>query len=421
MSKAEQMNYMFDKGLSAREVSRQLDIDLRWAQRKHRIWAGEKGRDYAARGANDRPPIAPVPDGFHLSSLSTTVDANGKARSQSFRAKSGYEGDVVPETGAFDAPEGMFVRSVSTLVDGQTGAVKQQWVKADLIKEAQLNAIQIACKAVIADMPPLPEVPAPEHTQADLCNLYTMTDCHVGMLAWGRETGEPWDLNIAEATLLDVFSRMVLAAPPARVGVINQLGDFLHFDSLKPLTPEHANVVDADSRYQKIVEVAVKILRRLVDIALMRHEIVIVKMAEGNHDPAGSVWLRVMFAQLYADNPRVVVEQSPLPYTIYQHGKTLLGFHHGHLTSKESLPLIFAAKFREMWGQCKSVYIHTGHKHNSEEREHPGVKVIQHPTLAAPDAYAARGGWLSKRQATAITYHTEFGEYCRHTVLPQED
>jgi hypothetical protein len=47
------------------------------------------------------------------------------------------------------------------------------------------------------------------------------------------------------------------------------------------------------------------------------------------------------------------------------------------------------------------------------------MTVIQHPTLAARDAYAARGGWLSERSATAITYHDKFGQVARNTVVPE--
>jgi hypothetical protein len=211
---------------------------------------------------------------------------------------------------------------------------------------------------------------------------------------------------------------MMDSAPPSEVGIINQLGDFLHFDSLKPLTPEHGHILDADSRYQKIVEIAVRILRRVVEHALVKHKRVQVYMHEGNHDPAGSVWLRVLFSALYAGNKRVAVEQSPLPYAAYQWGKTMLAFHHGHLSKNAALPLYFAAKFPEMWGATTKRYIHTGHRHHVEEKEHPGVKVIQHPTLAAEDAYAARGGWLSERQATVMTYHKEAGEVARGIFIP---
>jgi hypothetical protein len=44
---------------------------------------------------------------------------------------------------------------------------------------------------------------------------------------------------------------------------------------------------------------------------------------------------------------------------------------------------------------------------------------VQHPTLAARDAYAARGGWMAERQVSAITYHEQFGQVSKITVIPE--
>lgn len=314
-------------------------------------------------------------------------------------------------------PPGYNLKGTSTYYN-KDGEVAGQWIKTTADQE-KLRAMQEASFAALAaELPPIARIGAPKHVTTDLCTLYTMTDCHVGMLAWDKETGADWDLGIAESCLTTVLLQMIEAAPPSSVGILNQLGDFLHFDSLSPMTPTNHHILDADSRYQKVVAVAVTILRRVISAMLAKHRTVHVEMKEGNHDPAGSVWLRVMFAQLYANNPRVTVNLSPNPYTIYQHGKTLLGFYHGHLAKKPQLPLIFAAHFSKEWGTSEYRYIHTGHLHHVEEKEHPGIKVIQHPTLAAPDAYAARGGWLSKRQATSMTYHREKGEVARGVFIP---
>lgn len=371
------------------------------------------------KAAVDAPNVQIVPEGFHLSAISTQTDEDGNVKSRSFRAKSGDEGDVVPETGSFPAPDGMYVRSVSTLVDGQTGTIKQQWVKADKLKSDQFDAIERAIKASLIDVVPVGTIEAPGVTFDQLATLYTLTDSHVGMLAWKRETGEPWDLRIAEEVLVSAMFRLIDAAPESRVGILNNLGDFLHFDSLKAVTPEHGHLLDADSRYQKVVEVATRIIRRVIARMLEKHELVYVLMNEGNHDPASSVWLRTFFAAIFAENPRVTVETSPLPYVIYEHGKTLLAFHHGHLAKPDQLPLLIAAKFSEAWGRTSKRYIHGGHRHHVHEKEFPGVKFIQHATLAAADAYAARGGWLSERQAVSMTYHMQYGEVARNTVVPE--
>lgn len=317
-------------------------------------------------------------------------------------------------------PDGYKLRGTSTLYN-EEGKQVLQWVKTDAAI-AQLQAMQRASLAAMcAEIKPVKKIPGPKVNvqNADLVTLYTLTDCHVGMLAWDKETGADWDLKIAEDTLVGTFTRMIDAAPVSAVGIVNQLGDFLHFDSLSPMTPTNHHILDADSRYQKIVEVAVRVLRRVIEHALTKHPKVVVEMKEGNHDPAGSVWLRVMFAQLYAKNPRVSINMSPNPYTIYQHGRTLLGFYHGHLARKAQVPMLFAAQFSKEWGETDYRYVHLGHLHHVEEKEHPGVKIIQHPTIAAPDAYAARGGWLSKRQATSMTYHKLRGEVARGVFIPE--
>jgi hypothetical protein len=140
---------------------------------------------------------------------------------------------------------------------------------------------------------------------------------------------------------------------------------------------------------------------------------------EGNHDEASSIWLRKMFEALYENEPRLTVNDSELPYYVYQHGNVMLAFHHGHKLKNEQLPMLFAAQFPQMWGQTTKRYCHTGHRHHLDEKEYSGMTVTQHPTLSARDAYAARGGWIAERAAMAITYHCRAGQYGRVFVSPE--
>ena len=84
-----------------------------------------------------------------------------------------------------------------------------------------------------------------------------------------------------------------------------------------------------------------------------------------------------------------------------------------------ALPMLFAAQFAPTWGATTKRYIHTGHYHHKEDIEHSGCRVIRHPTLAARDAYAARGGYYAERALTAVTYHSKFGEVATNTVTPE--
>jgi hypothetical protein len=315
-------------------------------------------------------------------------------------------------------PNGFKVKGVSTYYNAE-GKPSGQWVKSSADEQQRQQIIKEAFEAMADELPRVDPSPRPDVHVDQLCNLYVMTDCHVGMLAWHKEGGHDWDLKIAEKTLTGCFEQMVKCSPPASTGFVCQLGDWLHFDGMVAVTPTGGHNLDADGRFSKIVQASIRILRRLVDFALTHHQVVIVLMAEGNHDLVSSIWLRSMFKALYENDPRVHVIDSELPYYVYRHGEIMLAFHHGHLNKNDRLPLLFAAQFSEQWGVTKKRYCHTGHRHHVEEKEHAGMTVVQHPTLAARDAYAARGGWLAERQVSAITYHKTHGQVSKITVIPE--
>ena len=301
----------------------------------------------------------------------------------------------------------------------RAGEIVQTWERQSPDAEQTRRALEAAAIALSAELPRAIPIAPPPASQADLCNLYTYSDFHLGMLAWGKEAGDDWDLTIAERTLIDSFAAMIGQSPNAHSAVVNIQGDWLHTDGLLPLTPAHKHVLDADGRFSKIVQVAIRGIRQVVAMALRRHQSVHLIIAEGNHDEASSIWLRLMFTALYENEPRVTVNDSELPFYIFEWGKTLLGFHHGHKVKNEQLPGLFAAQFREAWGRTTKAYLHCGHRHHCDEKEYNGATVIQHPTIAARDAYAARGGWIADRAVQSITYHREYGQVGRVFVTPE--
>jgi hypothetical protein len=314
-------------------------------------------------------------------------------------------------------PDGFRVKGTSTAYTADGIAI--QWVKSEIDPSRQQEIFRAACEAMSESLPRVKPAPGPAKVDAALCNLAVFSDYHIGMLAWEREGGANWDLKIAENLLLASFIHMIESAPKAKTCVLCLQGDQLHVDSLLPVTPAHHHVLDADGRFSKIVGAAIRVIRRLIDHALAKHEHVHLIICEGNHDESGSVWMRHMFAALYESEPRLSVTDSELPFYVYQHGETMLAFHHGHKVKNEQLPMLFAAQFPKVWGATTKRFAHCGHRHHVDEKEYAGMTVVQHPTLAARDAYAARGGWISDRAASIITYHEKFGQVARNVVCPE--
>ncbi|QQK87850.1 winged helix-turn-helix domain-containing protein [Salmonella phage T102] len=316
-------------------------------------------------------------------------------------------------------PDGYKIKGTSSLVD-EFGNTKLQWVKTDADAERQVELMRAVIDGMKSDITPVSAVPPPKkRLNEKLLNLYTVSDFHLGMLAWADESGDDWDMKIAE----DLFSRWFDAAfqkaPDAGVGVINLLGDFAHFDSLDAVTPASGNVLDADTRYQKLVRYMIRMVRRVVNMALVKHKNVHLLIVQGNHDESGMIWLAEMFNTLYDNEPRVFVDTSADVYKMVQHGKTTLFFHHGHKARFDAIEPVMIAKFRKAFGESVYSYAHVGHLHHQKIVESRNMIVEQHRTLAAKDAYASRGGWMSGRSANVITYSAEYGEVARLTISPE--
>lgn len=315
-------------------------------------------------------------------------------------------------------PDGHSLAGVSTLYDSN-GNVKQQWVKTLQSKEAIEEKINAFIEGIKCDIPRATPVMPPKETDSQLLSCYVVTDYHMGQLSWGEETGEDWDVEIARDLLISWFARAIQAAPNARVGVLAQLGDFLHWDGWDAVTPTSGHLLDADTRFFKLAFEAAKVLKAVTEMMLEKHDEVHVIMAEGNHDMASSAWLKVIWSLVYENEPRISVDQNPSPYYCKEWGDTCLFFHHGHKKKIKGISKTFAGIYKKEFGKSKYVYAHMGHLHHAEVKEDELMVVEQHQTLAAKDAHSARGGYMSQRGASVITYSKTAGEVSRTTIRPE--
>lgn len=333
-------------------------------------------------------------------------------------SKKGYGHGNDKVVSKYVAP-GFGAKRISTMVDAE-GNEKIRWVITEQDKEAQFEAMRAAIEALTADIKPVTVGGSHRpYASPNLVNLYTISDFHLGMLANAEESGEDWDVKIAEQMFIDWFNAACESSPSAQTGVISLLGDLLHTDSLAPMTPASGHVLDADSRYFKMIEVAMRMVRRAVEIAATHHPKVHIVISQGNHDETGMLWLTAALDAMYDDEPRIVVDTSPDVYKMYRHGKTALFFHHGHKARFDAIESVMISRFRKDFGETEYAYAHVGHLHHQKVVESRNMVVEQHRTLSAKDAYAARGGWFSGRSANVITYHKEFGEVSRLSISPE--
>ena len=315
--------------------------------------------------------------------------------------------------------EGHHIKGKSTLRD-LDGNIVMEWTKTSANAE-DLALIQAEIIYSLKDeISPIKATKKPQSTRDSLITLYPVGDHHFGMLAWGEETGsKDYDLAIAEDLLIRSTDYLVEGAPNSSEAAILLLGDFMHYDSFQPVTPLHKNLLDADGRCPKMVRAAVKTIRFLIKCALEKHENIRLVIEIGNHDISGSIWLMEAFNMFYESEPRVTVDTSPQHFHCFTFGSNMVGTHHGHSVKLNALPLLFATDWPEEWGSSKYRTIHTGHIHQDQVKESPGITVESHGVLAPGDAYSANHGYRSRQSMKAIVLHKQHGEVARYTVNPE--
>jgi Bacterial regulatory protein, Fis family len=359
----------------------------------------------AALGLMGSDPVLP---GFAIKNVSTEFDENGaKGKEWIKQRQLGEE---------FKLPDGHVIKGISALTDPD-GRIIQQWVKTKFdeavenVKEGLIETFK-AYKGHAT----LPK--APRHADRDLTTVYPISDHHLGLYAWAEEAGENYDLNIGRKLLMNSMAALVADAPRAKTGLILSLGDFFHSEDNTNRTRKSGAVLDVDGRHAKILRVGVELIIHCIQLALQRHEHVIVRCLPGNHDEYASLALSTALGAFFSNSKRVTIDTDASRFFKYRFDKVLLTSTHGDMVAPSEMPGMIAATWPEDWGTTKFRYCYLGHVHHKSigGGEKAGVIWETFQTLAPKDVWHKNSGYTSGRSMVSITHHRERGEWKRHTV-----
>lgn len=311
-------------------------------------------------------------------------------------------------------PPTHIAKGVSTFYD-KDGKVRGQWVKAQVDQDKLFTVVKAAIESMTESVRGLaPAVRAPKHSHEELLAVIPMGDPHWGMYAWGKETGEDFDTEIAKRLVRGAVDRLLQASPDCSACVILPLGDVLHADNQSNVTPGHGHQLDVDGRYVRVLQIAIDTYIYVVLQSLRKFPKVVVRFVKGNHDP-NAVWaIALSISAFFAHEPRVEVDLTPAAHWYYRFGRVLIGATHGDKSKMEQLPGVMAFDRPEDWGQTGYRYWYTGHIHTKRVMESGGVVCESFRTLAARDAYAASHHYRAGRDMELIVHHATYGEIERH-------
>jgi hypothetical protein len=360
----------------------------------------------AARYGIDCPGYS-TPEGFEIRARTVRLNSAGEITGQTI--------STAQERGEqFEPIPGHVVKGESVLLDAD-GRVSARWVKTREGAQ-QLEALTEALQAALADVPVRPLISPPATSDADLLTLYPVADLHMGMMAWGRETGADYDVAIASELAVQSARELVSQSRPSRQAVVLGLGDYFHQNDKTNMTPRSGHVLDVDGRWPKVLLAGCEVAITIIDAALQKHDEVHARFLPGNHDPDAAVALSIALSLAYRGNTRVTIDLDPSLHWYMRFGRVLMGATHGHTMKPDRMAMMLASDRPEDWGQASFKHFFFGHIHHDTGRDVGPVRVESFRTIAAKDGYAHAGGYRAPRSMSAITFHAERGEIGRHKV-----
>jgi len=316
-------------------------------------------------------------------------------------------------------PEPFVAKGISTYYN-KDGKPTGQWVKSQLAQEQYNEMVRGAIAEFVADVPQMPVALEPLDFQGDIIPWIQIGDAHLGMLAHAAETIENFDLKIAETELCAAIAMLIDEMPNCERIVLNDLGDFTHYDNMAAVTAASGHPLDADGRISKMLRVYSRTMRFLVERCLAKCKHLDVLINQGNHSRINDLWMRELLTVAYAHTGRVHVLDNDNVFIGYRMGNTLVMVHHSDKCPPARLVGVLTSDFRKDFGETEFHYIDTGHVHHHfVSKEHPSVVIESWNHLAPNDKWAHEAGYRSRKSITVVLRSRTYGDVGRR-VLPVE-
>jgi hypothetical protein len=322
-----------------------------------------------------------------------------------------------------EVPDPYLLAGVSTYykADPVTGR-PAFWAKTKLSREQFQELLKHQADLYFATLPKI-KSPKFEYTsyQKDIIPWFQIGDAHLGMLAHHSETLGNFDVKIATTEMMAAFKILFDECQPGERCVINDLGDFTHYENYAGTTEASGHSLDLDGRFPKMIDCYIPLMRFIVESALKKFKHVDIIINQGNHSRTNDVWMARLLMTVYKDDKRVHVLKNSNVFIPYRMGNTFVMTHHSDKCKPEKLAKVMATDYSKDWGESTFRYIDTGHVHHSfTSKEHPGVLIESWNNLAQRDKYAHEGGWRSRQSITRLDRSRTYGNVSRRVLSIEE-
>lgn len=234
-------------------------------------------------------------------------------------------------------------------------------------------------------------------------------DSHTGLLSWRCETGEDYDLNIAEQRFKECIADTIERCKNRKFKkiIFATLGDILHIDNDKNETTA-GTIQQADGRISKIFDRAVNMIMDCLDSLLKLKTPIEYIYVSGNHDRNTGYYLVKTLSMAYRDNKNITFDITQNPRKARLIGKNIIGFCHGDMPVK-NLGRWLQQTFRKEYGESLFAEVHCGHLHSESIKEDCGVLVKRLPSICENSYWAHQQGYMPNKGTMCFVWNEETG------------
>ena len=309
----------------------------------------------------------------------------------------------------------------TTVQLNKEGQVIQEWRRSEPLQALMDEIVEGICERVKGKGRAKPRRALKKDTGNTLYEI-DIFDPHIGMYADKDETGdESYDVDKAVTRMVRAVEELASRADNPDKTVLVFGGDLQHADNRSNMTEKSHNVLDTDTRYQRVARYIRDACLDCVEIAASISRETEIIIIPGNHDWHSMVWLHTLLEAMYSKCPNVTVNPQQTSRKQMVWGDNLLAWSHGDGINAAKWAQIVAAEFPVQWGQTRHRHLKLGHIHHHKKMppvlidEQAGIVVEYLEALCPIDAWHAGAGYVgSQRGASAYEYHKELGLLTRH-------
>lgn len=270
------------------------------------------------------------------------------------------------------------------------------------VKPRQVSLTRESLEELFASLDPI-DLPSPVLANADVDGYIVeidLADFHLGSRDNHGEKAKQRMLN----TINDIIGRIGNRRISKIVLVL--LGDTIHFDTVNGTTTSGTQLSPAigyREAFDEVTSILIEVIWTLSYVAPV--EVVVVP---GNHDELSEYHLCKALDYYFISTDDIIIDTEYKHRTWRRWGNVLVGWTHGNM-AKSRISKWLHQEARSDFGKSRFAEIHAGDIHHEVSNEDNGVILRYVPTMAPPDEWTDKQGYMSVRRTMTFLWHPNKG------------